>query len=398
VGVVKVLQSKLVQAETLVDTRFARQYPIYYTVGDRIHYSDVAAYQDFSKNLNDEIYFHFDSPMFNEERWDVEPPKSIEYYRQQVCEYIEDTYSNITVGYSGGTDSETVLNCFKRRGTKNIHFLHTAMDGLIDLPSKQMEINHIKDNVRLKHNDTIANLNWKFTIAKPWTSGSLLDHEKKLADFSVGSFELDLKAAAAWGKNSGDKVVTRANKKSVLIMGKEKPEIVIHNGWWCFHLINTHFEAPLGAADPLSDIVCFFTNDAVPELQKKLAWVKAQEMEKIFLQYNLQPTREQSMQISSPGSKFYVRLIDKMQYRAISDFLQNGSNKFGGEFWKKIQQDSKLNKNENLKNQANEKYFDEILIDTIDNRFLKMDKKSLHGICSKPIPLFPVDKTLYQSI
>ena len=68
VDVVKVLQSKInvKHAESFIDTRKSRQYPVYYTVGDRVHYSDVKAYQDFSKNLNDEILFHFDSPMFRD--------------------------------------------------------------------------------------------------------------------------------------------------------------------------------------------------------------------------------------------------------------------------------------------------------------------------------------------
>ena len=57
----------------------------------------------------------------------------------------------------------------------------------------------------------------------------------------------------------------------------------------------------------------------------------------------------------------------------------------------------KLITKERLKNLANAAYFDEVLVDTIDNRFLKMDTKGVHGICSKPIPMFPVDKKLYQS-
>lgn len=399
VDVVKVLQSKInvKHAESFIDTRKSRQYPVYYTVGDRVHYSDVKAYQDFSKNLNDEILFHFDSPMFRESKWDVEPPHSIEYYRQQVCEYIEDTYHSITVGYSGGTDSETVLNAFKRRGTKNIHFLHAILESNRNLPTKQLEIEHIRQSIKLKHNHTVQDLNWKFTVAESWDSGTLSDHEKKLQDFNVGSFETDIKAAAAWGRNSGNEVLTRAKHRSVLLMGKEKPEIVIDNGWWCFHLMSTYFESPLACTDPLVEIVCFFTNDQVPELQKKLAWEKAKEMEKIFLEYGLPPTREESMKVSGPGSKHYIRLIEKMGYRAISDFLHGGSSKFGGDHWKKLQNETNTSTKERLKNLANAAYFDEVLVDTIDNRFLKMDTKGVHGICSKPIPMFPVDKKLYQS-
>ena len=96
--------------DKIVDHRKEKRYPTYYTVGDRVHYNDIDAYKDFSQNLNDSIYFNLGLDMFSTDNldWTKEPTRDIEYYRQQVCEYIEDTYEEIVVGYSGGTDSETV--------------------------------------------------------------------------------------------------------------------------------------------------------------------------------------------------------------------------------------------------------------------------------------------------
>ena len=56
--------------------------------------------------------------------WSTEPEQELEYYRQQMCAYIENTYHNITVAYSGGTDSETIIDAFKRRGTRQLTLLH----------------------------------------------------------------------------------------------------------------------------------------------------------------------------------------------------------------------------------------------------------------------------------
>ena len=384
--------------ENTFDRRYAKNYPIYYTVGDRIHFSDVAAYQDFTKNLKDEFLFHYGLDLFNDEqKWLVEPPQSIEYYRQQVCEYIENTYTNITIAYSGGTDSETVADAFKRRGTKNLKLTHAAMQDHLGMESKEYIFEHMRKEIKKKHTDAIHWLDWEFTVAAPWETNNESNFEKIISDMKIGAFATDHQQQCSWLHTHKDSVIGDGSKnKSVLIMGKEKPEISIHNGYWCFWMLNTHFELPPTALSPDADTFTFFMNDACPELVIKLAWTKAKEMEKIFLKEGLSPTLENSIGVNRVNSKYYTTLIEKMGYMGISDFLHLGSTKFGSPYWELVKKETdKISGTISKRNIILNKFFDEVLIDTIDNRFLNMNKKTPHSIWSKPIPLFPVDKKLY---
>jgi len=383
----------------IVDNRKEKVYPIYYTVGDRVHYNDIDAYKDFSKNLNDPIHFHVGLDMFSgsDPDWTQEPKYEIEYYRQEICAYLEDTYDEIVVGYSGGTDSETVCDAFKRRGTKNIHFLHTALTEHYANKDKQELWNHMKRCIKAKHSDAIRDLKWKFTIAKPWQTNDVGHFANSLQDHKIGAFHVDYRPHSTWSQNSGKIVIPTTGKRKVLVMGKEKPDIVIHNGWWCFHMINYSHELPLGAMDPEIDVCMFFLNDACPDLIKKLAWTKAKEMQNIFLEQGLEPNRKNSMHVSSKDSLHYIRLIEKMGYKAISHFLQSGTTKLNGDWY------SRLNKNviEDCQGMATRKYladkfFDDELVDNVDSRFLDKKNKTLVGICTKPIPLFPVNERLFR--
>jgi len=73
---------------------------ITFTVGDKSFQSDVAALQYFTKNLNNELRMDFGFSLGDD--WSKQPDKDLEHYRQRMCAYIENTYSNIVIAYSGG--------------------------------------------------------------------------------------------------------------------------------------------------------------------------------------------------------------------------------------------------------------------------------------------------------
>jgi hypothetical protein len=383
----------------IVDHRKEKVYPLYYTVGDRVHYNDIEAYKDFSQNLNDPIYFNFGMDMFSDDEpdWTKEPPHEIEYYRQEICAYIEDTYDEIVVGYSGGTDSETMCDAFKRRGTKNIHFLHTALKQHYGSKDKQQLWDHMRKSIKAKHNDAIRDLKWKFTIAEPWEPNAPEQFANSLQDHKIGAFNVDYKPHSTWSQNSGKMVIPVIGKRKVLVMGKEKPEIVIHNGWWCFHMTNQSHELPLSAMDPGIDVFMFFFNDVCPDLIKKLAWTKAKEMQKVFFEQGLEPNRENSMRMSSTDSLHYLRLIEKMEYKAISDFLHSGTTKLDGNWYTQFSKNViEADQGMTTKKHLTDVFFENEIIGNIDSRFLDTKNKTLVGICSKPIPLFPVDERLFR--
>ena len=101
--------------------------------------------------------------------------------------------------------------------------------------------------------------------------------------------------------------------------------------------------------------------------------------------------------MSSPDSLHYIRLIEKMEYKAISNFLHSGTTKLDGDWYTQfdknvIEADQGMAKRKHLADM----FFENELMGNIDSRFLDIKNKTLVGICSKPIPLFPVDERLLR--
>ena len=113
-------------------------------VGDKNFTSDVSALQYFTKNLNQDLRMDFNFSLGDD--WSTEPEQELEYYRQQMCAYIENTYHNITVAYSGGTDSETMIDAFKRRGTRQLTLLHLTNSVSVQLIDTKLDVCERKYN------------------------------------------------------------------------------------------------------------------------------------------------------------------------------------------------------------------------------------------------------------
>jgi len=175
-----------------------------------------------------------------------------------------------------------------------------------------------------------------------------------------------------------------------LVMGKEKPDVVIEDGWWCFRLLNLNWELPFDCVDPNVELVFFWINDVVPELIIKLAHMKAKEMQKIFIEEQIKPTHENSQKHSQYLDKHYRRLNQALGFNAITDFLNSDAQKTFGWFKQAELQEQKQLFNEGNKIKIVNDYFDQVVAKTVDNRFLDFNKKNLHGIWSKSKKLFPV--------
>lgn len=369
---------------------------IHYRVGDKKFDSDFRAFQYFSKNLKNslELKFNFDL----DEDWTVEPSESIEFYRQKVCEYIENTYTNITVAYSGGTDSETVADAFKRRGTKNLRLLNTVNVWDNESKTRQWLMQHTTEHIQAKHQDAIVGLGWLFQVGELWKPNTYDQFENQLADFNMTNWGADVDWTNQWCTDSAEVYIKtkQINQgRSCMIHGKEKPEITIENGWWCARYLSSLFETPFHFVEDDVEHLYFFVNDICPELPKKLAWAKAQEMERIFIENKLAPTEQNVVKASLPIGEHYERIITAMGYRAISDFLNTNATKHWG-WWKEETEKELLKQNihSKRKKMLSNKFFDEVLIDQIDHRFLDFGAKGIHGIWTKSYPLFPVDPVL----
>ena len=99
-----------------------------------------------------------------------------------MCDYIENNYHNITIAWSGGTDSETVVDTFKRRQTKNIKLLHITSHLGQFTKSKQWLHEHMRQLASAKHGDAVNKLGWQIQIGETWKSTKPAKFGNQLSD------------------------------------------------------------------------------------------------------------------------------------------------------------------------------------------------------------------------
>ena len=354
---------------------------LYYQVGEKKFHSDLHAFQHFTQNLNQSLSFNINYKFFNDD-WTTEPKETISHYRAEMCEQIAQSYDKIIIAYSGGTDSETMVDEFKKKQIKNIELLFVTNDINSTVESRKWLEEHMEVIIKQKHNDAIQNLGWTFRIGEKW------------------KLQVDYKYLTSWHQNSNDNLLTRNTKqKTCIVFGKEKPEIVIKDGWWCFQLLNCDWEQPFDCIDPDADLVFFYTSDHQPDLLKKISHVKADEMEKIFKENKIKPTEDNSRMVSGQSSPYRERLLQAMGYQAMSRFLNTDATRPVGGWQKEIEIEQQLkidpefyNNRQLLKND----FFDTVIEKTIDNRFLDIEQRKIHGIWGKPIRIKPVSEDLWK--
>jgi hypothetical protein len=87
----------------------------YYTVGDAIFANKALALLESTKS-NIPVKWIFNDEVFSKFNWTIRPPGTLPYWYQQRAQQLRDTYDYITIWFSGGSDSWTVLNSFLSNG------------------------------------------------------------------------------------------------------------------------------------------------------------------------------------------------------------------------------------------------------------------------------------------
>ncbi len=404
--------------------------PFYYKVLDKIFYSDLRALEYISSKLKNDkplinkpntgleadfphylankgaLEFNLNLGVMHQD-WTNEPQHDIEYYREQTCRALESKYDKIVLGYSGGTDSETILETFKKIGTRNIHLLN-GMNAESHVFSKtRTELNaDLAKRVQKKHRKDIDNLGWQVDIGKVWNTTNEKQYEDMITDYKIGHWSGDYKNVNGWHQDSGKVRLTKTKtSNTAFVLGQEKPEILIENDWWVYKLLHQVWDLPLAAMDPNSEVVYFWVNDFEPNLIKKLSHLKAKEMDKIFCELKIKPTPENCYQLCSTlhASKYYDRVTKAMGFKAISPLLQSSSTKIGGEWFKldaKTQLESQKKHSQQTlnKNKIANDYFDQEIVKKVDSRFINKNKRTFIPIWGRSIKIRPVSEALGKII
>ena len=86
---------------------------VYYKVGDKKFYNNFLAYYESFKT-NKKISFHLHEELYDSLNWEVEPQESFEMLMDNHAFHLRQKYDYLILNWSGGTDSHTIYNVFKR--------------------------------------------------------------------------------------------------------------------------------------------------------------------------------------------------------------------------------------------------------------------------------------------
>jgi len=351
--------------------------------------------------------------------WSEEPAESIQQLCDRLCEIIEQTYEEIIIGYSGGTDSETIAQYFLKRGTRNITLLKRPQElwpgdnvGRTEHhfdPALKWADRITHDAIKTKYAWAFENLGWKMKFVKHMTPYNESQYEKSLTNREFLSWENDYANISSWAQNSGDVFKTEA-KKSCFIEGLEKPVIILHDGWYKFQMNHDSQWWGQPLCPPGCDRIWFWLSPLVPEVIQKLAHLKAKEIRKWFAEKRITPTAEQVLKCNNNVHPIRMRTLEAMNmkgicsfhYTASATYIEAISSHFGPlEFiptpgkdydWKHWEiSDRSLKKHRSAVNKMKirDTFYDQIVMPNIHDRFLNKIDKTIYGIPTKMIPVIP---------
>lgn len=87
----------------------------YYTVGNIEFDSKIKACL-YAQTQNARVYWHFNDEVFEKYPWHIEPPESLDELYDRRTKQLRDTYDYIMISYSGGADSNNIVESFIRQG------------------------------------------------------------------------------------------------------------------------------------------------------------------------------------------------------------------------------------------------------------------------------------------
>jgi hypothetical protein len=384
----------------------------YYTVGEKIVLSAVDACKE-NLRTGRSMVFHPGLDFLDSPAWRVEPPETIQELRLRRAQQIREKYDNIILFCSGGTDSTPILRTF-------------------------VENNIPIERVGIAINDDWATLrNWEFnTLVFPGLKKYLHDHNYEVkVDVYKGSTYLKEHAYGWETASEGtapiitptgfqpwmtqDVFKFRGEKgKTCVIAGREKPTIVVSGGSWCWTSLDKMlFSQETDLNNEFIPVEEFYLTDDMPEIQIKLAWLKAKFLESSMPdRIDLDGLQEEAMRplnneigkyngelLSLQGSMgpLYQGCCAAMDLQAIHPWLaQPGTQSINPEFWIRdiknaFQGNEHLLKvfegyNRELIRELPERYFNE------DNLYkgLLEETRVLSGIWGMPVPMKPFSRIL----
>jgi hypothetical protein len=368
----------------------------YFTAGKKVFYKDIDALTYASQN-RDEVKFHLDFDFFKKEKrdlWLIEPERDINYYWSKHAKILQNKYSKLYLPYSGGTDSNTILQIFLNNDIKNIT--------LINLTQKELDktLDELKFPVKLiseKYRNQLQNFEYNtisFNENYLVPKYNLAAWEKTLNEFPI-IWNVDIPVSSynsllKWSNylyTDTEKLLTLKDNDCV-IYGYEKPKIRFKDGWWGWQIHNEfQFIDNRIPFNNQQNSVYFFISDDVPEIQIKMSWMMIRVIKKLLTQYNFPITTSSVDQIQEDKSFFYTKIIKGLGLDAVTPLLNTKLlHRPGGKAIRDIRPELSYGQYYKEFTTISENYTKKA-IKTIDAKFLEVSSTRLKKIYSDFIPI-----------
>lgn len=372
---------------------------MYYQVGNKKHYTNVDALAAFTKDPTLDLQLKFDYNFVNQPHlWQTEPELSVYDYMDKHAQILSDRYRKVHLRYSGGTDSHTLLQSFVR--TKGVVDLeHVTTEEMSEFSRKHY--NHNKpDFVEVAKLDAVNSFS-RF-------SHRGLTHkefDRALCNYKGNLNSVLSNQSLYWDMCSDRTTLRGIMENDVVVTGKEKPRLVVEDGWWCWTALDGKF------SDSQADFdrgvqVWFFLTDDVPELQIKLSWLKLKYLEQLARELKTPITNNWVIKIQAVTGMYYQRINHAMGYRALNPVLDTVASKMSEPSRTRIKEYRQWNDANGITNLFND-YCEDIVRNVRSDLYTSAEKKhesdyrsrlleiyNISGVWHKNIPITPVSPDL----
>lgn len=367
---------------------------LYYKVGKNTYYTNVDALAAFTKDASQSLELKLDFKFIdNEKLWRQEPPLDVTHYMDLNSMAIADRYDRIELRYSGGTDSHTVLKSLIRTNT-------------------DFEINHVATSTISKFTNDLYKHN-----LKDFQKISKLDNVKKFEtehfnDMTPKTFEKALKhytghvgtalqnTGMSWMMGNDNTTFTlHTPEKTAYVFGKEKPNLVIKDGWWQWKVNDAMFSDCAWNFDK-GDMVWFWFSDDVPELQIKMTHLRVRAIEEIARMEKITITDEWLKQVQRASSKWYNFILAFCGFEGLNPVLNSVKPKLSDPAGTRVNEYRTYNDKQGItdlyaeygQDIKNKLRSDLYQLGEADSERTYAGEEVIHvdGVWTKPIPIKPV--------
>lgn len=223
----------------------------YYQVGEAIHYSKVSALIDGTKrNIHPEWVFNNDA--INAYDWTIEPVESIQELYRRRAQQLRDKYDYLVLMYSGGSDSQNILDvCLKHNikideiVTMWMHdtLTYTPDDTNFESTNILSEWDYVVKPQLQKLAVTNPEIkitvhNWAKDITKSRVAEDyLLTRNSIISPFNGKRFRID--------ENDALKSILDRQSNAGLIVGIDKPRLTIQDNKYKFYFLDILVQSSL---------------------------------------------------------------------------------------------------------------------------------------------------------